>query len=252
MADRNRITNKTTAADQASLTFLAHLPYLFFLTAFYKIRPTTALICLFVDLLAISIPFYFLRKSSVAHQFQPPDNSVANRSVISDWSIQVLTTLLSSGVYASLVEISFRTWAPRFFVTHFEGIKDLSKVYNPQFLLLYAAFLPVGFAARAFLFNPSTAAKPDAYDERVAAFDPETATLGETFIQNIFGHSIGTRILTRRTLTLAAVVGIHTWLHTYLVVDGAEGFGAIGWSSIWVLSAIITGLGFGWVENVSY
>ena len=238
--------------DQGSLTFLAHLPYHFFLTGFYKIRPTTAVICLLVDLIAISVPFYFLRNSNVSHKMKPPENSVANRSVITDLQVQLLTSLLASGVYAIIVLGSFKTWAPSFFVTHFEGIKDISSTYNSQFVLLCAAFLPTGFAAKTFLFTPSTAAKPDSYDDKVAAFDPETATLGETLLHNIFGHSHGVRILARRSLTLAAVVGIHTWLHTYLVVDGAEGFGAVGWSSIWVLAALSTGLSFGWVENVGY
>lgn len=236
--------------DQGSLTLLAHLPYLFFLTSFYKIRPTTATFCLLIDLIAICGPFYFFRGSKASHKLEPPKDSIANRSLISDLQIQLLISLFASGVYGIVVFGSFRTWVPKFFVTHFEGIKDISSLYNSQFVLLCAAFIPTGVAAKTFLFTPATAAKPDALDDTIAAFDAETASLSETIFYNIYGHSKRVRVLMQRSLILASVVGAHTWLHTYLVVDGAEGFGAIGWSAIWSIAAIWTGLVFAWVGDV--
>lgn len=229
---------------------MAHLPYLFFLTSFYKIRPTTAIVCLAIDLTAVTAPFYLFRGSRAPHLLQPPKGSVANRSLISDIQLQILITLLAAGVYSTVVFGSFQTWVPKFFVTHFEGIRDISSLYNSQFVLLCAAFIPTGAAAKTFLFTPSTAAKADAYDVKVATFNAETASLKETILYNIYGHSKRVRILGERSLILAGVVGFHTWLHTYLVVDGAEGIGAVGWSSIWSAAAIVTGLAFAWVGDV--
>ena len=244
------MTDHTAALDQGSLTVLAHLPYLFFLTSFYKIRPTTALVCLLIDLVAVTAPFYLFRGSRAPHLLRPPKGSVANRSLISDIQLQILITLLAAGVYGVVVFGSFKTWVPKFFVTHFEGIKDITSLYNSQFVLLCAAFIPTGAAAKTFLFTPSTAAKSDAYDLEVEAFDAEHATLTETLLHNIYGHSKRVRILGQRSLILAAVVGFHTWLQTYLVVDGAEGIGAVGWSSIWSAAALITGLIFAWTGDV--
>ncbi|KAL9127258.1 MAG: hypothetical protein Q9217_003817 [Psora testacea] len=236
--------------DQCALTFLTHLPYLYFLTSFYKIRPTTAIFCLSIDLTATCVPFYLLRGSLASHKLKVPKGAVANRSVVNDIGVQVFTSLFATGVYGVVVFGNFGTWMPSYLVTHFEGIKDISSLYNSTFLWLCAAFIPTGIAAKTFLFTPAIAAKPDAYDEKATSFDPETASLMETIEYNLWGHSKRVRTLMKRTATLAVIVGLHTWLHTYVAVDGAEGFGAAGWSSIWALAATLSGLGFWWVGNV--
>ncbi|KAL9101849.1 MAG: hypothetical protein Q9163_002933 [Psora crenata] len=236
--------------DQSTLTFLTHLPYLYFLTSFYKIRPTTAIICLSIDLTAVYIPFYLMRGYKVSHKVKTPKGAVANRSIINDTGVQIFTSLFATGVYGVVVFVSFGTWMPSYLVTHFEGIRDISLLHNSTFLWLCAAFIPTGVAAKTFLFTPAVAAKPDEYDEKAASFDPQTATLMETIEYNLWGHSKRVRTLMQRTVTLAAIVGLHTWLHTYIAVDGAEGFGGAGWSSIWALAATLTGLGFLWVGNV--
>lgn len=238
------------ATDQAALTFLAHLPYLFFLTSFYRIRPTTGFACMSIDLIATCVPFYLLRSTIPPHKYKSPKGTVANRSVVNDLGVQISASLFAAGVYGVVVFTSFSSWMPEYLVTHFEGIKDISSLRNSKFIMLLATFLPIGLAAKAFLFTPATAAKPDAYDEKTASFDSETATLGQTIEYNLWGYSKRTRVLIQRTATLATLVGLHTWLHTYVAVDGAEGFGAAGWSGVWAVAAILTGMCFWWTANV--
>ena len=98
------------------------------------------------------------------------------------------------------------------------------------------------------------AAKPDEAELQMARFEPETATLAETVAYNVWGHSKRNRTMIERTSTLVAMGFVHTWLHTYGAVEGAEGFGAVGWASVWALAAAVTGgalLIVGDVEGVS-
>lgn len=191
-----------------------------------------------------------LRGSSAYHKIKTPKGTAANRAVIDDWGVQTFTSLLAAGVYGVVVFASFTTWMPTYLVTHFDGIKDISSIYDSKVIALMAAFVPTGIAAKTFLFTPSTAAKPDEYDDKAALFNPETATLGETVIYNVWGHSKRVRTLIQRTATLVALGSVHTWLHTYLAVNGAEALGAAGWSSVWALAAISTSIGFWWVADV--
>ena len=139
---------------------------------------------------------------------------------------------------------------PKYLVTHFEGIKDISLLYNSTFIYLAGTFVPTGFAAKTFLFTPAVAAKPDPNDKKAGAFDAETSTLRETFVHTFWSHSKRVKVLIQRTGSLAAMVGMHTWLHTYVAVDGAEGYGAAGWSGVWALAATVTGFAFFWMSHV--
>ena len=208
------------------------------------------MVCLTIDLIAMCGPFYLLRSSLASHRLKTPKGAVANRSVINDYGVQGYTTLFATGIYGVVVYGSFATWMPTYLVIHFDGIKDISSLYSVGFLVLCAAFLPTGLAAKTFLFTPATAAKPDSRDGVIASFDAETATFAETIEYNLWGQSARVRTLIQRTATLAAIVGSHTWLHTYVAVSGAEGFGAAGWASIWALAAVLTGAGFWWVGDV--
>lgn len=236
-------------SDVAALTFLSHVPYPYFLTSFYLIRPTTAIGCLAIDLLAAWLPFYSLKVSSSIHSVKTPRGVAVNRSVINDYGVQAATSLLAAGIYGVVVLTSYSSWLPTYLVFHFDGIRDVSALHNRNFPWLVGSFLPLGFAAKIFLFTPATASKPDNHDKEIAKFNPETATLGETVWYNIWGFSKRTRALIKRTATLVAVAGLHTALQTY-TIEGAEGLGAIGWSSVWALAATLTGLAFWWVADV--
>ena len=244
-----------TATDLAALISLSHLPYQFFLISFYKIRPTTAATCLTVDIIATCLPFYLLRDRSAFHNLHTPKGAVANRTVIDDWGVQISTSMLAAGVYGVVVFASFGTWLPSYLVTHFEGIRDISTLYDSTFPFLIAFFVPAGFAAKTFLFTPTMAAKRGpAEEEATATFDPENSTLGETFVYNFWGYSKRVKTLITRTAALVTVSSVHTWLHTYGAVEGAEGFGAVGWASVWALAALLTSAAYlvvGDVEGVN-
>ena len=170
--------------------------------------------------------------------------------MINDTGVQIYTSLLAAGIYTVVVFASYGFWLPSFLVIHFDGLRDITPVYSQNFPWLILSFLPTGFAAKAFLFTPATAAKADKYDKKTAAFNPETATLGETVAYNLWGYSHRARKLIRRTATLVAVSGAHTIIQTYSSLEGAEFAGAAGWSGVWGLAATLTGAAFLWVGDV--
>lgn len=206
--------------------------------------------CLTVDILSAYIPFSLLRTVSPTHRREAPKSAVSNRSIINDLSTRIYTSLLAAGIYSVVVFGSFSTWLPVYLVIHFDGIKDVSAAHSAALPFLILSFLPIGYAAREFLFTAATGAKPDAHDLKTAAFNPETATLLETIKHNVWGHSKRTRTLIKRTATLVLVSALHTWLQTYVAIEGAEGYGAAGWSGVWALAATITGAAYWWVGDV--
>ena len=236
--------------DVAALALLSHLPPLVLLTTCYSIRPTTMLSCLAVDLLAMSIPFNLLRRISPAHADDAPQGSIANRSIVSDLPTQAFASLLGAGVYAFVVFGSYYTWLPAHLVLNFDGLRSMAGIYNVQFPILVILFIPVGIAAKVFLFTPSTAAKKDFADAQRESFDAETATLEETFWYNIWGFSNHTRVMISRSAILAGVTFLYSWVQVYASIEGAESLGAAGWAGVWAIAATLTGTAYSWVTNI--
>ena len=110
--------------DLASMTLLTHLPPLYLLTAFYGIRPTTALTSLAIDIFATCIPFWLLRPVAAPHVAGAPKGTIANRSIINDLPVQAYTTLLASGIYAVVIFAAYWTWLPIHLILHFDGLRD--------------------------------------------------------------------------------------------------------------------------------
>ncbi|MCJ1255372.1 hypothetical protein MMC24_003188 [Lignoscripta atroalba] len=236
--------------DLASLTLLTHMPPLYLLTTFYGIRPTSMLASLLIDTLTTYIPFRLLRPISPIHNVSAPKGAVSNRSIINDLPVRVYTTVLAASIYAVTVYASFATWLPVHLVVHFEGLRDISAAHSAALPFLICSFLPVGYAAREFLFSPATGAKKDLGDIRNEAFNPETATLSETVRYNAWGFSKRTRTMIKRTATLVTVTALNTWLQTYVTIEGSESYGAAGWSGVWALAAALAGTVFWWVADV--
>ncbi len=226
------------------------MPHLYLLTTFYGIRPTTMIMCLTIDVITTYLPFQLLREVSPTHATEAPKGLVSNRSVINDFSVRLYTTLLAAGIYGVIVFGSFGTWLPVYLVTHFDGIRDISAAHSAALPFLIMSFLPIGYAAREFLFTAATGARPDAYDKELALFNPATATLAETITYNLLGYSKRTRTLMKRTATVAITGGLHTWLQTYVAIEGVEGLGAAGWSIVWAIAAALTGAAYWWVGDV--
>ena len=236
--------------DIASLTVLSHMPHLYLLTNFYGIRPTTVLSCLIIDVLSTYIPFALLRDISASHRLSAPKGAVSNRTLVNDGQLRLLTSFLAATIYSVVVFSTFSSWLPVHLAIYFEGIRDLSSAHSASFIWLAASFIPIGFAAQEFVFRPALGSKPSAYDQKIASFNPEIASLTETLEYNFWGYSARTRTLIKRTLALVAVSGLHTWMQTYVAIEGVEGYGAAGWSGVWVAAAIVTGGAFWLVGDV--
>ena len=202
-----------------------------------------------IDLLATSVPFYLLRGSSAFHQAHAPRGSVANRSVIEDLPIQIVTSVLGAGVYAVVILSAYHTFLRTWLILHFNNLPSLAAAYDAQFFLLVLVFLPVGVASKIFLFTPAAAARRDAADVVNTQFDAETATLSETFWYNVWGYSKRVRILISRTLFLAGITGVSTAVRTFASIDGVELAGAIGWASTCVVASLLSGATFAWVTG---
>ncbi len=236
--------------DLAALTILTHGPYFFFLTTFYDITPTTSLSCLAVDALALALPFRLLRPKAPAHNAAAPTSAVPNKSIIQDASVKALNIVLAASIYGVAVYTSLTTWLPSFLIAHFDGLRSFDAAHTAFFPWLVLAAIPLGWSARLFLFDPSTAARPSLRDAKTAAFNPETATLGETFVHNIWGWSVRTKILLKRMAVLLVMQGANSWLRTFVTIEGAESAGAAGWAALWVAASAIVGTAYEWVGDV--
>ena len=236
--------------DLASLTMLSHMPYLYLLTTFYGVRPTTMWLGLLVDVSSTYLPFSLLRDSSPVHRSEASKAEVANRSILNDLNIKIYTSFLAAAVYGVVIYGSFRTWLPGFLIVHFEGLKDLSGAYEAALPGVTIGFLISGYAAQSFLFMPALGAKPDAHDMQLAEFDAETATFGQTIWYNVWGYSKRSRTLIKRTATLVLASAMQTGLRTYITVEGVEPMGAAGWAAMWAAAAIVVGGVFWWVGDV--
>ncbi|KAI9795185.1 MAG: hypothetical protein M1816_000207 [Peltula sp. TS41687] len=236
--------------DLASLTLLSHLPPLYLLHKFYDIHPTTVMISLAIDMITNYLPFRLLRPLLPAHEPTSHAVSVPNRRILTDLPVTILTSLLAAAIYGVVLYSSYASWLSVHLVSYFDGLKDISAAHSPAFPFLVLSLIPVGYAAREFLFTPFTGSTSDPRDALAPAFDPATATLGETLRYNLWGYSKRSKSIITRTVTLMLVTGLNTWLHTFVTIEGAENYGALGWSAIWVVSSAITGLAFWWVADV--
>ncbi len=105
-------------------------------------------------------------------------------------------------------------------------------------------------AAKSFIFTPAASAAPSSADAKNTAFNPETATLGETFWHNAWGTSTRTKVVIKRTATLMLVTGVNTFVQTFVTIEGVEAAGAATYSAVWVAAALFTGTTLGLVGDV--
>jgi len=233
----------------ASLMTITHLPYYYFLTTFYGISLRTSSLYLVLDVLSATLPFYLLRRRLPAHAPRAK-TAVQNKVIITDWVILLYTSTLGALVYSFFVYTSYLTWLPVHLVTYFDGIHSLEGAHNVQLPPLVLTLFPLGWAARTFLFSPSTAAQTSLADARKGAFNPATATLGSTVERNVWGWSKGTKVVIQRTATLAALAGLMTWIRVWKTLEGSDGVGAFGWASIFVAASMVNGAVMRWVGHV--
>lgn len=167
---------------------------------------------------------------------------------MTDFSIQASTTFLSASIYSVVLYTSYVTFLPRYLVTYFSDLPSIAAAHSATPITLLPLTLFLGLAARTFIFTPAiAAAEPQA---QAAPFDPVTATLGETFWYNVWGHSARTKVVIKRTATAALVSGVHTFAQTFVTVRGVAATGAMAYSGVWLVAAGITGAVLGLVGAV--
>lgn len=81
-------------------------------------------------------------------------------------------------------------------------------------------------------------------------FDAENASLADTIWYNVWGWSKKTKIVIRRTVLLMTIVGVNTFVQTFVTVEGVEAPGAVAYSGAWVVAAGICGGVLGFVGAV--
>ncbi|EKD13080.1 uncharacterized protein L3040_007163 [Drepanopeziza brunnea f. sp. 'multigermtubi'] len=238
--------------DLASLSLLSHGPPLYLLGSFYHVASTTVASSLVIDALTTYIPFRILRPLSLAHSASSSKYSVPvpNADIVTSYEIQALTTGLVALIYAVTVYTSYATFLPVYLATYFEGIPSMTAAYASSFVAILPTTLVLGVAARSFIFTPAVTFAPSSRDAKNAAFNPETATLADTFWHNVWGFSARTKVVIKRTATVMLVTGLNTFVQTFVTVEGVEVMGAVVYSGVWVAAAGLTGVALGLVSAV--
>ncbi|KAL1857944.1 hypothetical protein Plec18167_001652 [Paecilomyces lecythidis] len=239
--------------DVAFFTLITHLPTFSLLSSFYGVRPTTTLTSLAITLVSNTIPFILLRGTRWVHNLnEAPVHAVSNRAILQDTPTTIYTSVAASAIYAVFLYTSFSTWLPAFLVVHFEDIPDIRTAHaGPAGLpVLFLSLIPLGYAARDFLFVSSTG-----WTDAPDAAKTDAVVEGEFLISQLYRKTWGsffpkTKILISRTVLLAAVVLLNTIIQAAGTVKGIDVEGAAGWGAIWAAATVAIGATFGWIERV--
>jgi hypothetical protein len=145
---------------------------------------------------------------------------------------------------------AYVSYLPVYLVTYFSNIPTIAAAHSATPITLFPLTILLGLAAKSFVFTPAVAAIPSPTDAKKAAFNPQTATLRETFFFNIWGYSKRTKEVIKRTLTLMLVSSINIFLQTFVTIKDVEAKGAIAYAAVWFVAAGIAGLALGVVGAV--
>lgn len=222
----------------------AYVPsQLYLLTSFYTLSPETALAALLVDVLSAAVPFYLLRPLSGVHL-----PSTRTRGVL-DAPLLVYVSALSATIYTVVLVGALRLVLPRVLVLHFAGLPSLEPAYAATYLGVLPATALFGAAASVFVFAPFETTGKAKEDDDLRAFDPVSATLGQTLWFNVWGYTAKSKVVIERTAVVALVVGVNTFLACTKTIYGIEPWGAAVYSGVWVLAALLSGTALGLVGS---
>ncbi|KAF4438462.1 hypothetical protein F53441_12785 [Fusarium austroafricanum] len=233
--------------DVAMLDLLSHGPHFYLLSTFYGLNWTTSASALAIDVISVAVPFLLLRPLSTIHT---PSAAAAaglpNRELL-DLPLQMYTTALSTGIYTVVLVLSMRFIMPRILVVNYPGVPTLEPAYNAS----YAAILPVttlfGIAASTFIFAPFATTARAKEDDKINEFDPVAASLGETVWWNVWGYTVKTKVVIRRTIVVAFVTAVNTFLASSKTLYRVDATGAAVYAGVWAFAAICSGIGLGFV-----
>lgn len=240
-----KLTSPSTDLDLLSLSILANIPYYVLLHVFYETSYLSLGLSFLTDTSSFALPFYLLRRVNTynARPNTSRPNTISELAI--DRSIQLYMSMFAAAMYSLIVYSSFYTWLPVYMILHFDEVRSLESAHNAALPVLFAACIPVGYAAKNFLFKPSIAvARTPSF-----VFDPKSATLRETVAYNFgFGASESRySVLVRRTVLLAWFSFLNTFVRVFGTVEGTEAFGAAGWAALWSFAALAVGAGFAWI-----
>lgn len=205
-----------------------------------------------IDALTTYIPFRLLRPLSAAHAASSSDVSVIvpNQPIVTDLTVQTLTTLLAAAIYSVTLFGAYQFYLPVTLVVYFDGIPSIAIAHSSDLVRLFPLAIALGAAARSFIFTPATASAPNLADARRSAFNPATATFFETLEHNFWNYDKKTKIVISRTVALMLASGVNTFVQCFVTIEGVEATGAIAYAGVWMLAAAVTGASLGFVGAV--
>jgi hypothetical protein len=234
-------------------------PHYHLLHTHYTVPFLPLLTSLFFDVVITALPFALLRPLTRAHDPLTPRTN--NQALATDWQIMILTALLGSTVYAVTFYLSYYADLGVFLITHFDNMTSMS-AHDSTIIQLLQLFAAMGFSAMYFLFRPTIAAagtaslresKSRGGSRRPKKFNPETATLGETFAWNLGygenGWSHRAEVLAKRTAVLALGTLVNTTIRVFGTVEGTDLGGALGYAGLWAASNVLVGVAYGLLSN---
>lgn len=238
---------KYDSYDIASLTLLSHGPFLLLLHSFYDVSASTAVLSLAINTLTTYIPFRLLRDLSPEHASSSLSNkTVNNQDIVTDFTIQALTTFLAASIYSVVTYAAYVTYLPVTLVKYFDDIPSVAAAHEQNYITLLPLTLIAGLAAKSFIFTPSTSIHP----EPEVQFDPVTATFCETFKYNVWGYSSRVKTVLSRTAVLLIVTAVNTFVQVFGTIQGVHMTGAAAYTALWVVAAAVAGFALGVVGAV--
>ncbi|OAA38904.1 hypothetical protein NOR_06557 [Metarhizium rileyi] len=233
---------KLNSVEAGAVNILAHGPAFYLLVAFYNLAPTTAFFSLFVDALSIALPFQLVRPLSSTNEL----SAKTNRDVL-DVSTQLLTMVLSTGIYTVTLVLALRFFMPQILVLYFNGLPSLEPAYSASYTHVLPATVLFGLAASTFIFVPFARTGKAKEDFNIEQFDPVSASLGQTVWWNLWGYTAKAKVGIRRTTAAVILTGVSTYFACTRTMDGIESSGAIAYAGVWATATLFAGVALGLV-----
>ncbi|KAL1893818.1 hypothetical protein Cpir12675_003974 [Ceratocystis pirilliformis] len=141
------------------------------------------------------------------------------------------------------------SFAPRLVLEFFTGGQVVTTAYPFGYVTILPAALICGTALNWLVFVPYVDIGLRPEDEELACFNPSTATLRETIVFNFWGYTTRTKVGLRRILAAMLSSGVGTCM---LLQYGLKTTyqGAVAYSSIWVVAALLAGIGMGYTGKL--
>ncbi|KAI5465554.1 hypothetical protein BGZ63DRAFT_107838 [Mariannaea sp. PMI_226] len=236
---------KLDSLDVAMLDLLSHGPHYYLLSTFYGVSVSTSLLALIIDIVSAAVPFYLLRPLSAVHS--PSAAAKLHNRELLDVSTQLYTVALSTGIYTVVLVLSSRFLLPRILVLYFSSVLTVEPAYDASFVSILPVTIFFGVVASTFIFAPFATTGHAQEDDKIAAFDPVEASLGETVWWNVWGYTAKAKVVIRRTAVAVLVSAVSTYLSGSRTLHGVDSVGAAAFAGVWAFAALLTGVGLGFV-----